>query len=231
MYALISDLYPICRSITGNGLRETLRRIASAVPIIIHEVSTGTQVFDWTVPKEWNIRDAYIKNARGERVVDFAQSNLHVVNYSVPLYKKVSRHELLEHVHTLPEHPDWIPYRTSYYNESWGFCLKHSQLQQLTEPEYEVCIDASLESGHLTYGEGHLPGETSDTILLTCHCCHPSLCNDNLSGVALATWLLKHLASEKRRYSYRVLFIPGTIGSITWLAMRPSLRRSSMVWC
>ena len=223
MYALVADLYPICRSITGNGLRETLSRVAGEIRIVVHEVPSGTPVFDWTVPKEWNIRDAYIKNSRGERVVDFAQSNLHVVNYSVPVHKTVSRQELLAHVHTLPDHPDWIPYRTSYYTENWGFCLKHAQLQQLNEPEYEVCIDSSLENGHLSYGEACLPGESAETVILTCHCCHPSLCNDNLSGIALATWLMKFLAAEKRRYSYRVLFIPGTIGSITWLARNEAL--------
>src|SRR5215204_1130036 len=153
MYRLITELYPICRSITGNGFRESLHLIKRQIPLEIHEVATGTPVFDWTVPREWNIRDAYIKNSRGERVVDFRQSNLHVLNYSIPVKKKVSLSELKEHVFTLPEHPEWIPYRTSYYQERWGFCLSHRQLLALTEDEYEVCIDSSLEPGHLTYGE------------------------------------------------------------------------------
>ena len=216
---LIEDLYPICRSITGNGLRETRRSVQGQIPLELHEVPTGTKVFDWTVPKEWNIRDAYVKNSRGERVIDFQESNLHVVNYSVPVRGRVSLAELKEHLFTLPGHPDWVPYRTSYYKEDWGFCLSQRQLDSLNESEYEVVIASSLESGHLTYGECYLPGELTDEILISCHCCHPSLCNDNLSGIALATFLAKHLAGLSLRYSYRFLFIPGTIGAITWLAL------------
>ncbi len=219
MYHLISELYPICRSITGNGFRETLQIIKNYIPLNIYEVPTGTQVFDWTVPKEWNIRDAYVKNSKGERIIDFKKSNLHVVNYSIPIKTKVSLTELREHLFTLPEYPDWIPYRTSYYKENWGFCLSHRQLLELEEDEYEVCIDASLEKGHLTYGEYYLPGKGSEEILLTCHTCHPSLCNDNLSGISLVTHLAKQLGSLSLRYSYRFLFIPGTIGSITWLCL------------
>jgi aminopeptidase-like protein len=220
MYRLITELYPICRSITGDGVRRTLQIIQRHIPLAVHEVPSGTTVFDWTVPKEWNIKDAYIKNARGERVVDFQQSNLHVVSYSVPVKKRMSLTALKPHLFTLPEHPEWIPYRTSYYTESWGFCLSHKQFSQLREDEeYEVCIDSSLTDGSLTYGEYYLPGEQTDEILLSCHICHPSLCNDNLSGIALVTFLAKYLGTLPRRYSYRFLFIPGTIGSITWLCM------------
>ena len=222
MYRLISGLYPICRSITGNGLRATLGLLKEQIPLTIHEVPTGTEVFDWTVPKEWNIRNAYIKNSKGEKVVDFHQCNLHIVNYSLPIKKKISLVELKEHIFTLPEHPDWIPYRTSYYKENWGFCLSHNQLLELKDEEYEVSIDASLKEGHLTYGEYYLPGQTADEVLITCHICHPSLCNDNLSGIALLTFLAKLLTSESQRYSYRFLFIPGTIGSITWLSRNES---------
>lgn len=222
MYRLIAELYPICRSITGNGFRESLQIIKRQVPLQVHEVETGTPVFDWTVPREWNIRDAYIKNSRGERVVDFHQSNLHVVNYSIPVRKKVSLTELKEHVFTLPQHPDWIPYRTSYYQERWGFCLSHRQWLALTEDEYEVCIDSSLEPGYLTYGEYYLPGNSTDEVLISCHSCHPSLCNDNLSGMALATCLARTLRPLSLRYSYRFLFIPGTIGAITWLCRNES---------
>lgn len=218
MYQFISDVYPICRSITGNGFRETLQHIKRLIPLTVHEVPTGTAVFDWTVPKEWNIRDAYIKNAQGERVVDFQQSNLHVVSYSVPVKARMSLDALRKHLFTLPDYPDWIPYRTSYYQENWGFCLSHNQLLALSDGEYEVCIDSSLTEGHLTYGEYYLEGETTEEVLLSCHACHPSLCNDNLSGVALVTFLAHHLRALARRYSYRFLFIPGTIGSITWLA-------------
>ena len=218
IYSFVSDLYPICRSITGNGLRETLRRIGEKIPLQIHEVPTGTQVFDWTVPREWNIRDAYVKNSRGERVLDFRRSNLHVVNYSIPVRTRLSLRELKEHLHSLPDHPDWIPYRTSYYRETWGFCISQRELDALPEDDYEAVIDSSLEDGHLSYGELLLPGETPEEILVSTHCCHPSLCNDNLSGVAVASFLAQALASQPRRYSYRYLFIPGTIGAITWLS-------------
>ena len=218
MLRLIGELYPICRSITGDGLRETLRLLQRQVPLEIREVPTGTQVFDWTVPKEWNIRDAYVKNAKGERVIDFKKSNLHVVNYSVPVRQRMGLAELKEHLSTLPKHPDWIPYRTSYYKESWGFCLSEKQLATMKDEEYEVCIDSTLEDGHLTYGEYYLSGETRDEVLISCHTCHPSLCNDNLSGITLAVSIARFLQSAPRRYSYRFLFIPGTIGAITWLA-------------
>lgn len=218
MHQLVTQRYPICRSITGDGVRETLRRIGQNIPLSVHEVASGTPVFDWTVPKEWNIRDAYIKDSSGKRVVDFERSNLHVVNYSVPVHRTMSLEELKPHLHTLPEHPDWIPYRASYYNESWGFCLSHRQCAELAAGEYEVCVDSSLEDGHLTYGECYLPGETSDEVLFSSHVCHPSLGNDNLSGVSLAVFLAKSLQSRSHRYSYRFLFAPATIGPITWLA-------------
>lgn len=219
MHRLMAELYPICRSITGEGVRQTLRILQRQIPLVIHEVPTGTSVFDWTIPKEWNIRDAYIRNARGERLVDFQKCNLHVVSYSIPVRKTVSREELRKHLFSLPDRPDWIPYRTSYYNETWGFCLSHRQLESLTDEEYEVCIDASLTDGYLSYGEYLIPGASTDEVLISCHVCHPSLCNDNLSGISVATHLAMHLASlPSRRLSYRFLFIPGTIGSITWLA-------------
>lgn len=218
MYDLIAALYPICRSITGDGFRETLRIVGRHIPLAVHEVPSGTPVFDWTVPKEWNIRDAYVKDARGERVIDFRASNLHVVSYSTPIHERMPLARLKEHLFTLPDHPTWVPYRTSYYKEDWGFCLSHERLQQLRDGEYEVCIDSSLRDGSLTYGECYVPGESADEVLISSHACHPSLCNDNLSGIALAVSLARELRARPRRYSYRVIFIPGTIGSITWLA-------------
>ena len=218
MWDLVRELYPICRSITGNGVRETLRKIGSLIPLSVQEVPTGTPVFDWTIPNEWNIKDAYILNSKGERVVDFRNSNLHVLNYSLPIRKTLPLAELIPHMYSLPRHPDWIPYRTSYYQENWGFCLSHHQLATMAEDEYEVCIDSSLEPGHLTYGEYWIEGRTPDEVLFSTHVCHPSLCNDNLSGVALATYLARHLTGRRLRYSYRFLFIPGTIGSIAWLS-------------
>ena len=165
MYACIEELYPLCRSITGDGVRETLRRIRRRLPLTLHEVPTGVPVFDWTVPNEWNIRDAWVKNASGERVVDFQKSNLHVVSYSVPVRARMALAELKEHLHALPESPDRIPYRTSYYRETWGFCLTQRQLDALPDAEYEVCIDSTLAPGSLSYGECYLPGETADGVL------------------------------------------------------------------
>jgi aminopeptidase-like protein len=219
MHALIGDLFPICRSITGDGFRESLRRMSEVVPIALTEVRTGTRVLDWTVPKEWNVRDAWIADATGRRVVDFQASNLHVVSYSVPVRARMSLATLRSRLHTLPSQPDLIPYRTTYYAEDWGFCLAQSVLDQLPEGEYDVCIDSTLAEGSLTYGEYVLPGSTTDEILISVHSCHPSLANDNLSGMAVATLLARTLSRETRRHTIRFLFIPGTIGSITWLAM------------
>lgn len=218
MLAFIEELFPICRSITGDGIRETFRKIGRRIPLNISEVESGTPVLDWTVPSEWNIKDAYVKNADGDRVIDFRAHNLHVVGYSTPVRARMSLTELRPHLFTLPDQPDVIPYRTSYYSESWGFCMEHRRLADLPEGDYDVCIDSSLQPGTLAYAECLLPGETDDEVLISCHCCHPSIANDNLSGIALATELAGRLAKVSRRYSYRFLFIPGTIGSITWLA-------------
>jgi len=218
IYELIQELFPICRSITGDGVRETLKIIKKHIPLEIVEVPTGTKVFDWEIPKEWNISDAYIKNSKGEKIIDFKKSNLHVLNYSIPIHKKISLTELKDHIFTLPEHPDWIPYRTSYYKENWGFCMTHNQFQNLKDEQYEVCIDSSLINGNLTYGEIFLEGERKDEVLFSCYVCHPSMCNDNLSGVALLTHLAKEIIKTKQNLSYRFLFIPETIGAITWLS-------------
>ena len=227
MMRLIAELYPICRSITGNGIRESLRIIGNIIPLDIHEVPSGTPVFDWMVPREWNIREAWIKDSEGNRIVDFRDSNLHVVNYSRPVHARLSLAELRPHLFSLPEYPDWIPYRTSYYRETWGFCLSHRQFEQLRDDEYEVYIDSTLADGSLTYGELFLPGETPSEMLFSCHACHPSLCNDNLSGMAVATFLARQLGAAPHRFSYRFLFIPGTIGSIAWLS-RNEARVSSI---
>lgn len=218
LHAFAAQLYPICRSITGEGIRRTLDLIGERIPIQKFDVPTGTQVFDWTVPKEWNVRDAYIQGPEGIRVIDFRKSNLHVLNYSVPIRAKMTLGELKPHLFTIPEQPDWIPYRTSYYKEDWGFCLSHNQMLALKEGEYEVCIDSTLTNGNLTYGECYLAGQTTDEVLISCHACHPSLANDNLSGLTVATFLAKLLSQRDKRYSYRFLLIPGTIGAITWLA-------------
>jgi aminopeptidase-like protein len=218
IFALAAEIYPICRSITGEGVRRTLRQLARHIDLQVHEVPTGTQVFDWAIPREWTIRDAWIKNAAGERIVDFKSCNLHVLNYSRPIHGKLPLDELKKHVFTLPDQPDLIPYRTSYYAENWGFCMAHERLAALPDGIYEVLIDASLEEGSLTYGEYLHPGATDEEFLFSAHVCHPSLANDNCSGLALLTHLAKHLAPLKTRYTYRFLFAPGTIGAIAWLA-------------
>lgn len=219
LHRFAEGLFPICRSITGNGIRLTLATIQKRIPLQISDVPTGTPVFDWVIPKEWNIRDAYIKGPDGRRIVEFTKCNLHVLNYSAPIHTTMPLKDLRPHLFTLPEHPDWIPYRTSYYKKDWGFCLSHNRMLKLEDSDYEVCIDSTLADGHLSYGECYLPGRLADEVLISCHICHPSLANDNLSGLAVAAFLAQFLATrESLRYSYRFLFIPGTIGAITWLA-------------
>jgi aminopeptidase-like protein len=219
IFQLATEIFPICRSITGDGVRETLRHLSGHIDLQVREVPTGTQVFDWTIPREWNVRDAFIRNSQGERIVDFKRSNLHVLNYSAPIRRTMPLHELKHHIFTLPDQPDLIPYRTSYYTESWGFCMAHNRLLAMAEGLYEVLIDADLEDGHLTYAEYLCPGASAEEVLLTAHICHPSLANDNCSGLALLVHLAKRLAMQKTRYTYRILLAPGTIGAITWLAL------------
>jgi aminopeptidase-like protein len=219
MHALVRELYPICRSITGDGVRQTLRTLARVAPIELHEVPSGTPVLDWTVPREWNVRDAYVADTTGRRVIDFRASNLHLVSYSAPVRKRLTLAELRPHLHTLPEQPDWIPYRTSYYEETWGFCLAQRALDALPEGQYEVVVDSTLAPGNLTYGELVLPGALEDEILISTHVCHPSLADDNLTGLAVSAFLARHLAARPgRRHTLRFLYAPGTIGAITWLA-------------
>lgn len=226
MYALAERLFPICRSITGEGVRQSLQVLKAYIPLDIHEVPSGTAVFDWAVPREWNIREAWVRGPAGDKIIDFRQHNLHVLNYSVPIHRRIGLSELKAHLFTLPEQPELIPYRTSYYQENWGFCLPHRQYEALPEGEYEVYIDSSLEDGHLTFGEYFLPGATEEEVLFSAHICHPSLANDNLSGVSLLTFLARELQQTDRRFSYRFLFIPGTIGSITWLALNEEKTRN-----
>ncbi|GGG33081.1 DUF4910 domain-containing protein [Hymenobacter glacieicola] len=220
MHALVARLFPLGRSLTGPGVRETLAVLREYLPgLRVHEVPSGTPALDWTVPAEWIIRDAWVKNAAGERLIDFRQHNLHVLQYSTPVHGWFSRAELDEHLFSLPEQPELIPYRTSYYQPNWGFCLSHRQREQLQDEYYEVCIDSTLdEAGSLTYGELVLPGASEEEVLLSCHCCHPSLANDNLSGLAVAVFLAQELARQPRRYTYRFVFGPGTIGAIVWLS-------------
>lgn len=218
IYDLAAEIYPICRSITGDGVRQTLAILARHIPLDIQEIPTGTRVFDWTIPREWNIREAFIEDANGRRIVDFAASNLHVVSCSVPLNARMSLEQLAPHIFTLPEQPNLIPYRTSYYAENWGFCMRHRDFVSLPRGDYHAVIDADLRDGRLTYGEFYLPGQSEEEVLLSAHICHPSLANDNCSGIALLVEMAKHLAAQPRRYSYRFVFAPGSIGAIAWLA-------------
>ena len=235
MYEMVRGLYPICRSITGDGVRETLGQIAARLPDLeMLEVSTGTAVLDWSIPREWSVRDAYIADLNGVRLVDFQKSNLHLLNYSSPFRGLLNGSELLSHLFTLADRPNLIPYRTSYYSDNWGFCVPHDWLTKFRDDEvYEVVIDTELRSdGSLTYGELLVSGSCSDEVLVSCHVCHPSLCNDNLSGIAVAAALAGLLMKVAHRLSYRFVFVPGTIGSIAWLARnreRASLVRHGLV--
>ena len=220
MYALVCRLFPICRSITGNGVRETLSIIADELPgLVIHEVPSGTQAFDWTVPREWNVWDAYVLDPDGNKIIDFSKSNLHLVGYSIPVNKTVSLSELQEHLYSLPEQPEAIPYITSYYQERWGFCVTHRQREQITqEGKYTVVIRSELKNGYLTYAELIIPGKCQEEIFLSTYICHPSMANNELSGPAVTTFLAKWLLTSRRKYTYRIVFIPETIGSITYLS-------------
>lgn len=220
MYRLCEKLFPYCRSITGDGVRRTLRDLQELCPEMeIHEVPSGTQVFDWTVPKEWSIRDAWIKDSKGNKVLDFHQNNLHVLGYSLPMDRKMSLEDLLSLIYTQPDQPDAIPYVTSYYKERSGFCMSQQAKDALVDDTYHAFIDSELKDGSLTYGEIVIPGESDEEIFLSTYTCHPSMANNELSGPAVSIYLAKWLQSlPKRRYTYRLIYIPETIGSITYLS-------------
>lgn len=217
IHALAGRLFPVCRSITGNGVRETIGILRDHIDLRLHEVPTGTQIFDWVIPPEWNINEAYIKDAAGRKIVDFVANNLHVMGYSRAVRRTLPLGELKKHIYTLPSQPDTIPYKTAYYADDWAFCMSHDQYLALADGDYEVVIDAEKSDGHLSYGEYFHQGSSEREVLLSAHICHPSLANDNCSGLAVLTWLAGKLARRKTRYSYRFLFAPGTIGSLTWL--------------
>jgi aminopeptidase-like protein len=215
---LIEALFPICRSITGSGVRRSLEILQEIIPLKIVEVPTGTKILDWEVPREWTVNEAYIENPSGERIVDFSVNNLHLLGYSAAVRDKMSLEDLRPHLFSIPTQPDLIPYRTSYYDDNWGFCLPHRQLESLKDGEYQVVIDSNFKDGSLSYGEFYLPGRSTEEVLISTHVCHPSLCNDNLSGIAVSTFLAESLRDADRKYSYRFLYVPATIGSIAWLA-------------
>lgn len=227
MYALCGKMFPYCRSITGDGVRATLKALQEVVPeITVHEVSSGTKAFDWTVPKEWRIRDAWIKNSSGDKIVDFKKHNLHVVGYSTPVDKIVSLDELKSILYTQPDQPDAIPYVTSYYKERYGFCVTQKQFDALTDDNYHIYIDSELFDGSLTYGELIIPGESEQEILISTYFCHPSMANNELSGPAVSVYLAKWLMSlPKRRYTYRFVYVPETIGSLTYMSQGDHLAK------
>ena len=229
IYDFLEEIFPICRSIMGDGNRETLAAIQKHIPIKINEVPTGYQAYDWEIPKEWKIRDAYVLDPTGQKVIDFKENNLHVVNYSIPVDKEMDLSELQEHLYSIPEKPDAIPYVTSYYDEKWGFCLTHNQRQEMPPGKYKVHIDSEHKDGSLSYGELIIPGESSEEIFLTSYICHPSMANNECSGPAVLTFLAKWLCGRKNRYTYRIVFAPETIGAIVYISKNfDALRKNTI---
>lgn len=230
MFNFVCELFPVCRSLTGDGVRQTLRVIQGYLPgLSVHEISSGTEVFDWTVPDEWNIRSARLIGPNGETIADFADSNLHVVGYSEPVDTTLTLDELQGHLYSLPVLPDAIPYVTSYYKRDWGFCLTDRVRRGLPAGAYRAIIDSTLAPGHLTYGELLVQGERREEIFLSTYVCHPSMANNELSGPAVTTWLARWLTKQPRRYSYRIVFIPETIGSLTYMSTNLETMKANIV--
>ena len=230
MHALCRKLFPICRSITGDGFRQSLSILKTHIPNLkVIEVPSGTKCFDWEVPREWNINDAYILDPDGNRICDFKKSNLHVIGYSIPVKKTVSLDELQEHLYSLPKQPEAIPYVTSYYQERWGFCITHKQRAHLKQGEYKVVVDSELKDGSLTYGELIIPGQSSQEIFFSTYLCHPSMANNELAGPVVTTFLAKRLSDRSNRFTYRIIFIPETIGSIVYLSQNLSEMKKNIV--
>jgi len=231
MHNWARDLFPICRSITGPGVRATLSYIKALIPdLLIHEVPTGATAFDWVVPDEWSIKGAYLEHESGERVLDLSNSNLHVVGYSEPVDSWLDLNELQTHIHSLPEQPDAIPYVTSYYSRNWGFCMTEQQRSTLKPGRYHAVIDSELKQGVLNYGELILPGHEENEVFLSTYICHPSLANNELSGPVVATALSRYLSEKiERRYTYRIVFIPETIGSIVYLSRNLAVMKKNVI--
>ena len=218
LHALVERMFPLRRSLTGDGVRQTLGVLAEELPLHTTEVPSGTAVLDWHVPREWRVRDAHVTSPDGRRVVDWADGPLHLVGHSAPFRGSLELAELREHLHSLPDRPALTPYRTSYYADTWGFCLPHERVERLSDGRYDVVVDTELVAGSLTYGEVVVPGQCEDEVLITAHVCHPAQANDNLSGIAVAAGLAQRLlAGPRPRLTFRFLFAPGTLGAIAWL--------------
>jgi aminopeptidase-like protein len=227
---LFKKLFNKPRSITGNAVRESILILSEVVPFKQLEFKSGTKCFDWVIPKEWNIKDAYVKDSLGNRIIDFKKHNLHVLNYSIPINKKVSKKELLEHIYTREDMPDAIPYRTSYYKERWGFCLEYNRLNELKDDEYDVCIDSTLEDGSLSIAEYIVKGQSEKEILISSYMCHPSMANNELSGPIALTMLAKYIMTQKKlKYTYRFVIAPETIGSIVYLSQYYEKLKSNVI--
>jgi len=227
-YELLKKLFPITRSLTGNGVRETLRIIQKSIPISINEIKSGYKAFDWVVPDEWNIKDAFVMNPKGEKIIDFNKNNLHVLYYSTPFNGSLDLSDFKKKIYTIPEKPDLIPFVASYYHKNWGICMSHNQMQSLEEGQYQITIDSDLSPGVLNYGEVILKGKSKKEIFLSTYICHPSLANDNLSGVVVLTKLVEYLLSLKKRYyTYRIIFIPETIGALVYMSKNlPKMKKN-----
>ena len=230
IYRLAGEIFPICRSITGDGVRQTLKIIQKRLPSLnICEVDSGTKVLDWEIPDEWNIREAYIDNSKGERIIDFKNNNLHVLGYAEPIDKYMTLAELKNIIYTQPDQPEVIPYVTSYYKRRTGFCMSDKQMKELQEDTYHVCIDSSFSKGKLTYGEIIIPGETQKEVLLSSYICHPSMANNECSGPSLLTFVAQEIMKKRRKYTYRVIFVPETIGTITYLHYNLSTLKENVI--
>ena len=228
MYDLLKELFPICRSLTGNGVRQTFEILKKHIPLEVQEFPSGTKCFDWVIPDEWNIKSAWIKDWNGNKIVDFSEHNLHILGYSIPYSGEITLEDLKKHIYTDPERPDAIPYRTSYYEKRWGFCMSHRQFETLKEGKYQVHIDSSLKPGSLTLAEAFIKGKTEKEIFFSCYVCHPSMADDSISGVVMTTKLYEYLKNRKDNYySYRFIFVPETIGAIAYLSKYGEMLKKS----
>lgn len=229
MHDLMARLWPLCRSLTGDGVRRSFAILGETVPLAVHECPSGSRAFDWTVPDEWTVREAWIEAPDGSRIADFADNNLHLMSYSVPFEGELELAELKPHLHTRPDLPDAVPYVTSYYRRDWGFCLSHRQYEALRPGRYRVRVDTTLAPGSLTYADLVIPGETEDEVLLSTNICHPSMANNELSGPVMTAWLGRWLAAAPRRYTYRLVWVPETIGALVYISRHLEHLRARVV--